>query len=265
MLDGSADQASGLRRLFRRKPPVVVALFAAGRSSAQVAMETLSAMAGRGRRVVVLDEAGGEYSLAAFRGLTECGDLLQALDGRVALPSLLRKLSDGLWLMPAHAAALALPWLDETRRNQFEACLTEVQRRADLMIVRAAELEQAVLSPLARAASRRLMVVEASGTGARAACNRMRELAGAGVGSLEVAVFGARDRADATALFSSLNDFASRQVGGLPLAWRGEVEREALGEVMSATLGERSPGEAADAFLRRVRNWASHPAVVRPM
>ncbi|NTV09438.1 MAG: MinD/ParA family protein [Zoogloea sp.] len=263
MLDGCADQASGLRRIFRRKPPVVVALFATGRTPSSVAMDALASMCGRGRRVIVLDEADGEHSLALSNGLSECGDLLQALDGRVGLETLLRPLSDGLWLLPAHASAVALPWLDETRRQQFEACLNEVQRRADLIVIRAAESDQVPLSPLVRAAFRSLLVVEASGAGARAACSRMRELVRAGAGSLEVAVAGARDRSDASALFASLNDFAGRQAGGLPLAWRGEIERDQLGDVLMAPLGEHSPGVAADAFLRRVRNWASRPAAAR--
>lgn len=82
----------------------------------------------------------------------------------------------------------------------------------------------------------------------------------AGAGSLEVAVSGARDRADATALFASLQDFTSRHVG-LPLVWRGELEGDGLAEAMCTPLGERHPAEGAQAFIRRLRAWSSRAGV----
>jgi hypothetical protein len=101
------------------------------------------------------------------------------------------------------------------------------------------------LTPFARAAGRRLLVVEASGVGARGACQWIKGLAAAGAGSLEVAVSGARDRADATALFASLNDFTERHVG-LPLVWRGEVERDGAGRFDDhASRRARHPAEGA--------------------
>ena len=99
-------------------------------------------------------------------------------------------------------------------------------------------------------------MVEASGVGARGACQWIKGLAAAGAGSLEIAVSGARDRADATALFASLNDFTTRHVG-LPLVWRGEVERDPLADAMTAPLGARHPAEGAQAFIRRLRAWSA--------
>lgn len=50
MLDGREDQAAGLRRLFRRAPPQVVALYAGGRRAADNAALAAHRIAGRSER-----------------------------------------------------------------------------------------------------------------------------------------------------------------------------------------------------------------------
>ena len=161
--------------------------------------------------------------------------------------------------MRAAAAALAVPLLDDAQHARLEAAIAELQRRCDLLAVLNAG-DASSLTPFARAAGRRLLVVEASGVGARGACQWIKGLAAAGAGSLEVAVCGARDRADATALFASLNDFTFRHVG-LPLVWRGEVERDPLADAMTTPLGARHPAEGAQAFIRRLRAWSAQAGV----
>lgn len=250
------DQAAGLRRLFRRTPPAVVALFAAGRTPKDLAARTLLALTDGARRVVALDEHTPERgSLLSAFGYPESGDLLGALHGQLDVTETMCEVGDGLWVVPAAATALAVPLLDETQHARLEAGIGELQRRADLLAIHAAS-DVAKLTPFARAADRRLLVVEASGVGARSACQWIKGLAAAGASSLEVAVSGARDRADATALFASLNDYTGRHVG-LPLAWRGEVERDPLADAMTAPLGVRHPAENAQAFIRRLRAWSS--------
>ena len=78
----ASDQAAGLRRLFRRAPSAVVALFASGRAPRQLAVQTLVALTEGARRVVAIDEHAPEHgSLLAAFGYPEGGDLLGALLG----------------------------------------------------------------------------------------------------------------------------------------------------------------------------------------
>ena len=218
----ASDQAAGLRRLFRRTPSAVVALFASGRAPRALALQTLVALTEGARRVVVIDEhAPDEGSLLSAFGFPEGGDLLGALQGQQDVTENMREVADGLWVVPAAATVHAVSLLDEAHHARLEAGITELQRRADLLAIHSVG-DARSLTPFARAAGRRLLVVEASGVGARGACQWIKGLAVAGAGSLEVAVSGARDRADATALFASLSDFTARHVG-LPLVWRGEV------------------------------------------
>ena len=76
----ASDQAAGLRRLFRRTPSAVVALFASGRSPRALAIQTLTALTEGARRVVVIDEHAPEHgSLLAAFGYPDGGDLLATL------------------------------------------------------------------------------------------------------------------------------------------------------------------------------------------
>jgi len=256
----ASDQAAGLRRLFRRTPSAVVALFASGRAPRTLALQTLVALTEGARRVVVLDEhAPDDGSLLSAFGFPEGVDLLGALQGQHDVTENMREVADGLWVVPAAATVHAVSLLDDAHHARLEAGITELQRRADLLAIHAVG-DARRLTPFARAAGRRLLVVEASGVGARGACQWIKGLAAAGAGSLEVAVSGARDRADATALFASLQDFTSRHVG-LPLVWRGEIERDGLAEAMCTPMGERHPAEGAQAFIRRLRAWSSRAGV----
>ena len=256
----ASDQAAGLRRLFRRTPSAVVALFASGRAPRELAVQTLAALTEGARRVVAIDEhAPDRGSLLAAFGYPDGGDLLGALQGRCDVGDAMREVADGLWVVPAAATLLSLPILDDVKRTRLESAIAELQRRADLLAIHASG-DASRLMPFARAAGRRLLVVEASGVGARGACQWIKGLAAAGAGSLEVAVSGARDRADATALFASLSDFTSRHVG-LPIVWRGEVGRDPLADAMTTPLGARHPAEGAQAFIRRLRAWSAQAGV----
>jgi flagellar biosynthesis protein FlhG len=256
----ASDQAAGLRRLFRQTPCPVMALFVAGRNPRQIAMETLHVLTDGARRVVALDEQSGSISglLTAF-GYPEGTDLLAVLQSGHSAADAALDVAEGLSVVPVAGTARAVRWLDSDLHGQLENGITEFQRRADLLLINSASASDG-LSPFVRAASRRLLVVEASGAGARAACQWVKCLASAGAGSLEVAVSHARDRADATALFASLEDYTTRHVG-LPLVWRGEVERDPLADAMTAPLGARHPADEANAFLRRLRAWTTQAGV----
>lgn len=250
MLDGREDQAAGLRRLFRRAPPQVVALYAGGRRAADNAVLAAHRIAGRNERVLMLDEAEGGATLCAALGVGEGADLLQLLDGRSTLADILQPVPGLVGRVPAAAAALALPLLDDARRACLVEALRILHRHAGFVLVHASGAQAAEPSPFVLAAPRRLVVAEASASGATDAYQTIKGLAAAGAGSVHVAVCRARGRPDAVAFFRSLDALVRRHVG-VPLAWVGEVERDDIAGSLQQSL-QTSPRDAAVAFLRRV-------------
>lgn len=254
MIDSHEDQAAGLRRLFRRSPPTVVALYVAGRAKAQIAVRTAYRLAGGAERVLILDELRGEHSLAPTLGLADGSDLLGVLSGRMRAEELLQSVPGLVGRVPVGAAALALPLLDEKRREQLIDGLRALYRHAGFVLVHAGEAEEP--SPFVCAAPRRLLVAEASRSGALEAYARIKALAASGAGSLHVAVAGARSRSDASAFFESLDALVRTHVG-VPLAWLGEIERDTLAGGLASEAAQSSPREPEAAFLRRLAALAA--------
>lgn len=255
MIDPREDQAAGLRRLFRRAPPTVVALYATGQRRAHAALQAAHRIAGRNERVLLLDEVQGDGSFAAALGLPAGGDLLGVLGGRVEVRDLVQPVPGLVGRVPVSAAALALPLLDAGRRQCLGAALQSLQRCASLVLIHSSVEAAADPSPFVLAAPRRLVVAEASRSGATDAYQTIKRLAAAGAGSVHVAIVGARDRADAAAFFSSLCGLVRRHVG-VPLAWLGEVERDELATGLRAEFAEASPRDAEAAFMRRAAGAA---------
>lgn len=249
MLDGREDQAAGLRRLFRRAPPQVVALYAGGRRRADNAVLAAHRIAGRSERVLVLDEtAGGTAPCGAF-GVGEGADLLQLLDGRSTLADIVQAVPGLVGRVPVAAAALALPLLDDARRACLVEALRILHRHAGFVLVHASGEQAAEPSPFVLAAPRRLVVAEASASGATDAYQTIKGLAAAGAGSVHVTVCRARGRSDAAAFFRGLDTLVRRHVG-VPLAWLGELERDDIAAGLQAPR-QVSTREAGAAFLRR--------------
>lgn len=251
MIEHHEDQAAGLRRLFRRAPPTVVALYATGRDRAVTAVRTAFRLAARAERVLILDEARGEQSLVGALGLDEGVDLLGVLGAQVDVRTLVQPVPGLVGRVPVSAAALALPLLDEERRASLIEALRSLYRHAGFVLVHASAEEAADPSPFVVAAPRRLLVAEASRSGALEAYAVIKGLAGAGAGSMHVAVSGARTREEASAFFNSLDALVRNHVG-VPLAWLGEVGRDDLAGGLSAEAGQSSPREPEAAFLRRL-------------
>lgn len=255
MLDRREDQAAGLRRLFRKAPPTVVALYAAGRQRSHNVVRAAHRIAGCAERVLLLDEATGDDALAEVLGLPPGLDLLQMLDGRLTLAELLQAVPGLMGRVPAAAAALALPLLDDTRRACLVEAMRVLHRHAGFVLIHAASPDHP--SPFVQAAPRRLLVAEVSASGATEAYRTIKQLAAAGAGSLHVAVCRARSRAEASAFFASLEALVRRHVG-VPLAFIGEVERDDLAVGLQAPAVQTSPCEPEAAFLRRLTTPGGH-------
>lgn len=247
MIDPREDQAAGLRRLFRKAPPVVVAVYATGHRAAASILDLAHRLASRGQPVLVLDEdPRREVHEAASL------DLLHALDGRIGLDELRQSLGGAVSRVPMAAAAATFALLDETRRGQLLALMEALHRSVAFVLVRAWDAQRP--SPFTWAAPRRVVVAEASGRGASEAYGIIKELAAAGAGSVHLAVSRARDRDDAARFFRELEALVRRHVG-MPLAWLGEVERDDLAASLALAASPSSPREAERAFLRRLQAW----------
>jgi flagellar biosynthesis protein FlhG len=256
MIASFEDQAAGLRRLFRRAPPVVAALYATGEHARGNALRLAERLAGGASNVIVLDEAAGPESLVAAReaGTAPARDLLQAVDGRVRTHALCASVGGGVFHVPARAAAMALPLLDDERRARLLAAMTELHRRAGFVLVHARDSLQP--SPFVQAAPRCVVLAEASRRGAEESCARIKELAGAGAGAIHLAVARAQDGRDARRFFTELAKLVASRVG-VPLAWLGEVEHDDLGSGLAAASPSRSPRDSEAAFMRRLAAWCS--------
>ncbi|MDX9698827.1 MAG: flagellar FleN [Rhodocyclaceae bacterium] len=255
MIDPREDQAAGLRRLFRKAPPTVVALYATGRNKLSTTVQTAYGIAGHSDRVLILDEATGSDALASVFDLPAGPDLLSVLGDRVSETSLIQPIPGLLGRVPVSAAALALPLLDDERRARLVAALRALYRHAGFVLVHSTCEAAADPSPFVFSAPRRLVVAEASRSGATESYQLIKRLAAAGAGSLHVAVARARDRDEARAFFNSLNGLVRRHIG-VPLAWLGEIERDNLSAGLLQEAAASSQRGAETAFLRRLETLA---------
>ncbi|MDR2015445.1 MAG: flagellar FleN [Azoarcus sp.] len=260
MIDGREDQAAGLRRLFRQTPPAVVAFYATGRHRVNHAILAAYRIAGQRHKVLLLDEAVGDEALAEPLGVDSEPDLLQMLDGRLALSGLLQPVPGLFGRIPAAAAALALPLLDRARRACLLEALRVLHRHAGFVLIHAGCDSAKDPSPFVQAAPQRLLVAEASASGATEAYCVIKQLASAGAGSMHIAVAQAHDALDARNFFTSLQALVHHHVG-VPLLWLGEVERDDLAAGLTRTPAPPLAREAGTVFLRRLAGAGALPGV----
>ncbi|MDR2881465.1 MAG: flagellar FleN [Azoarcus sp.] len=259
MIDGREDQAAGLRRLFRQTPPAVGAYYATGRQRVHYAILAARRIAGQHHKVLLLDEAVGDEALGEALGLDPGPDLLQMLDGRLTLSELLQPVPGLFGRIPAAAAALALPLLDETRRACLLEALRVLHHHAGIVLIHAGCDTAKDPSPFVQAAPQRLLVAEASASGACEAYCVIKQLASAGAGSVHVAVARAHDAVDARNFFTSLQALVRHHVG-VPLLWLGEVERDDLAAGLTRTLAPPLAREVGAAFFQRLAGVGMSPS-----
>jgi flagellar biosynthesis protein FlhG len=173
------------------------------------------------------------------------------LDGRLTLAELLQPVSGLFGRVPAAAAALALPLLDDARRACLVQALRVLHRHAGFVLIYTTCDSVKDPSPFVLAAPQRLLVAEASASGATDAYRAIKQLAAVGAGSLHVAVTRARSIADARNFFISLQELVRQHVG-IPLIWLGEVERDDLAAGLTRMPSSSSAREADSSFLRRL-------------
>jgi len=159
---GATDQAAGLRRLFGRRNARVIAFVAstaAGERSALLST-TATALAGAGRRVVVVDELGGDSGLVGAFGLKPQADLFDVLTGQRAIGEAVMMAGSNLRLASAVRAARELESGEVGLRQQLDAVLRTLCENADFVLIDAS-LRRSRLSQLTLAAPDMVLALNA--------------------------------------------------------------------------------------------------------
>lgn len=160
MTNWSHDQASGLRRLFRQAPPEVLCVVPCGAGAFTWTARQIVQRGRAGRRVLALDESATSGSLADSLGIQGCHDLLRAVRGEVELAQCLGEICPEVFLAPVAQLLGALEGERILLQRAAER-LRALQPVTDEWIVLARAAGMQALSPLAMAAPRLLLVVDA--------------------------------------------------------------------------------------------------------
>jgi flagellar biosynthesis protein FlhG len=138
------DQAAALRELMR--PPAAAGRLARTRviavSSGKggVGKTTLTvnlaiALAGRGRKAIVLDGDLGLANVAVTLGLAPRATLEHVIAGRRALADVLTPAPGGFWIIPGGSGLEELANLSDERRRHLIGSLAQLDGRADVLLI----------------------------------------------------------------------------------------------------------------------------------
>lgn len=208
----SRDQASGLRRLFRQAPPEVLSIVPCGAGATAWTARQIVQRGRAGRRVLALDEWSSSGSLADRLGIRPHYDLLHAVEGLQNIESCLSEISPEVFIAPVAQLVLAMSG-DRVTLQRTADCLHRLQPVTDEWIVLTRPSERNGLSPLAMAAPRMLLVLDAhpkAMTEAYATLKGMRR----GVGTSAVAlVLAGPHTPEAGGLLANLQQAARQHLG----------------------------------------------------
>lgn len=211
---GDIDQASGLRRLFRARPPQVIA-FVAGQETCgrtPLVVQTASALAQAGHRVVVIDENAGPGSALAAFGVARRHDLLDLLRGQCRADQVLQAALPGLQV--AVASRLADAPADPAMANALADGMREIERGTGFVLIDSATRPGGRLSALAQAARHVAVVVAAQGLAITHAYALVKRLAREqGRDAFQVVVTRSRTPGEAQSVFENLRTTARSHLG----------------------------------------------------
>jgi flagellar biosynthesis protein FlhG len=176
LVNGAGDQAEGLRQIlaFSRARTIAVVAGTRGAGATTCVVNLACALTAEGKRVLVIDENSGANVSNAL-SLTPGGDLHDVMTGARALEEVLLDVAPGVRLLPAGAAAHALPLLDQAAQQRAIASFASLDAETDVVLLDANNEGQQP-SAFARAAQEVIVVVcpgPSSVTGGYAAIKRM--------------------------------------------------------------------------------------------
>ena len=182
MVDFSADQAEGLRRMlsFSRARTVAVVAGTRGAGATSCVVNLGAALARQGRRVLVVDENFSNGNASHVLGLRPRFDLTNVIAGDCRLEDALQQGGRGLAVLAASRAANALSRLDSASQRRAVSCFADLDDAADVVLLDARN-DAHEPSAFANAAQEVIVVVSpgpSSITGGYAAIKRMSRVAG---------------------------------------------------------------------------------------
>lgn len=137
MVNFMADQAEGLRRILAASRTRTVAIVAGTRGAGATSciVNLARALARQGKRVLIVDENHSSTNVAATLGLQARFDLKQVIEGYCRLSDALLHGADGITVLPASRAAIALPKLDVLMEQRAVQCFAELERTSDIVLL----------------------------------------------------------------------------------------------------------------------------------
>jgi flagellar biosynthesis protein FlhG len=192
----------------------------------------------------MLDERGGATGMAAALALASRFDLLQVMQGHVALDQAKLQVSEGLGLLSAARAIHADAMSDTLRPATWAGAIDAIRRSAAVVIVDAQACAEQALSPLAVAADRLVVVVGRGPAAVTESYALIKRLAYACQSRRVGIVAGkTRSREEAFAVFENLRRVAARHLelnlellGHMPFdpQWRARRGRDMLAQDCAA-------------------------------
>ena len=213
MVNDAGDQAEGLRQIlaFSRARTIAVVAGARGAGATSCVVNLAWALAAEGKRVLMIDENGGA-NIARALGLTPRHDLHDIMSGGCGIEEALLELGARVKLLPAGAAARALPLLDTAAQQRAVACFASLDVETDVVLLDASNEGQQP-SAFAQAAQEVIVVVSpgpSSVTGGYAAIKRMTQAHGRG--RFRLLVNRASDHATAALIHQNMAQVAAKHL-----------------------------------------------------
>jgi flagellar biosynthesis protein FlhG len=227
LVSDAGDQAEGLRQIlaFSRARTIAVVAGTRGAGATTCVANLACALAAGCKRVLVVDENDGANVAQVF-GLAPRADLEQVVQGACELEDVLLHGPAGVTVLPAAAAARALPLLDAAGQQRAVDCFGQLDRAADIVLLDASH-DVHEPSAFARASQEVIVVVSpgpSSVTGGYAAIKRMTHAHGRS--RFRLLVNRASDRETAALMHENMAHVATRHLN-IAIEFMGAVPQEA--------------------------------------
>lgn len=268
MAELGADQASGLRRLFRHSALRVVTFASGGKGAGKTStvVNVAAAIARQGKEVLIVDENAGSGVAAAF-GVKAKLDLVHVLNREHPLSEVLLHVAPGIQVLPAARAVGRLGKLAGPQRDALVDALAHMDHAIDVILVDTSLDHPLGFSPFGLAAQETVIVAAAGGTAITEAYALIKKVSlGYSRRQFRILVNKVRDAAEAEAIHANLAQVAAERgvarldyAGHLPLdAALRHASRIAL-PVVSAS-PEAPVAAAFRALAAAMLRWPSSEA-----
>lgn len=232
------DQAAGLRRLFNVRGAQVVALTAAAvvQNRPQLLAGAVTALAARGRRVLLLDENPAPRNATSLLHERPGADLLQVVRGEVSLAQAICRINRNLGVLGVDRLANAE--LPLTRR--IADLYQEIVDGHDIVLIDCCASRAGQVSTLALQAGHLVVAVTAASNGIMQAYAQIKRLAQFHQREhFQILVSGRVGRDEARVIFNNLRQVALEHLG-VRLGYLGLVDparADMLSDLLDSGLG----------------------------